>query len=95
MLASLNITRKIAIEVSEVARKGIRKVYPGQIEMYQFPELVPDNSIDVLLSTSAIEHFECPLTELREMSKKVKVGGTIVSHICTSFFLFFLSSKDQ
>lgn len=68
--------RKIAVEVNPSARAGIARLYPD-VEMFVYPEEVPNNSIDVLYSTSAIEHFECPLTELREMARKVKVGGRV------------------
>lgn len=78
ILASLKVSRKIAIEINAVARESMEKNYPGQIETYMYPEDVPDNSVDVLYSTSAIEHFECPLTELREMARKVKAGGRVV-----------------
>lgn len=79
ILAALDIKTRIAVEVNGLARLAMEKLYPGKIKSYEYPEDVPDNSVDLLFSTSAIEHFECPLTELREMAKKVKVGGRIVS----------------
>lgn len=79
ILASLDIKKRIAVEVNGLARLAMEKIYPGKINAYEYPEDVPDNTLDLLFSTSAIEHFECPLTELREMAKKVKVGGRIVS----------------
>lgn len=78
ILASLDIKKRIAVEVNGLARLAMEKIYPGKINAYEYPEDVPDNTLDLLFSTSAIEHFECPLTELREMAKKVKVGGRIL-----------------
>lgn len=91
ILAVLNVSRRIAVEISDVARDAMEKVYPGLIEGYRFPEDLPDDSVDLMFSTSAIEHFECPLTELREMARKVKVGGRVVSSYCSVLFPLSLS----
>lgn len=77
-LSTLNVKRKIAIEVNDVARDYIRSNFPD-IEAYKYPEDVPDfESIDILLSIDAVEHMECPITELKEMEKKVRPGGRLV-----------------
>ncbi|CAN8074323.1 unnamed protein product [Agarophyton chilense] len=78
ILASLNVSRRIAVEINPIARGSIHKNYPGKVETFSYPEDVPDNSVDFLFSTSAIEHFECPLTELREMARKVRKGGRVM-----------------
>ncbi len=78
ILATLRTaSRVVAVEINPVARASMQSMYP-HIERYQFPEDVPDNSLDVVYSTSAIEHFECPLTELREMVRKLRVGGRLI-----------------
>ncbi|KAI0566904.1 3-demethylubiquinone-9 3-o-methyltransferase [Gracilaria domingensis] len=79
ILATLKVSRRIAVEINPIARASIHANYPEQIQTFTYPEEVPDNSVDVLYSTSAIEHFECPLTELREMARKVRKGGHVVS----------------
>ncbi len=78
ILATLGTAAKVvAVEINPSARASMRRMYP-HIERYEFPEDVPDNSLDVVYSTSAIEHFECPLTELREMVRKLRVGGRLI-----------------
>jgi len=72
-----NAKRLIAVELNEHARSTMNQMYP-QIETYTYPEELEDESVDVFYSTSAIEHFECPIIELREMGKKLKKGGRVV-----------------
>lgn len=78
ILATLNVSRRIAVEINPQARAAMEDMYPGKIETAEFPEDLEDESVDVLFTTSAIEHFECPLAELREMGRKVKVGGRVI-----------------
>lgn len=78
ILAVLNVSKRIAVEVNDVARQSIETNYPGKIRSVQYPEDLSDNSVDLVFSTSAIEHFECPLTEMREIARKMKKGGRIV-----------------
>ena len=66
-----------AIELNPHARASMARSYPG-IRRFQYPENVPDGSVDVLFTTSAIEHFECPLTELREAVRKLRRGGRLI-----------------
>lgn len=78
ILATLSTaSRVMAVEINPSARASMSQMYP-HIERYEYPEDVPDNSLDVVYSTSAIEHFECPLTELREMVRKLRVGGRLI-----------------
>lgn len=87
ILASLNVSQRIVVEINEIARQGMEEMYPNMIQKYKYPEDVPNDSIDILLTTSAIEHFECPLTELREMARKVKIGGKVVRFVLYNFNL--------
>jgi len=78
ILNSIKIAKRlIAVELSQHARSTMNQMYP-QIETYAYPEELEDESVDVFYSTSAIEHFECPIIELREMGKKLKKGGRVV-----------------
>lgn len=77
ILASINCSRRIAVEINPVARAAMNDMYKGKIDTYAYPEDVEDAVIDVLFTRSAIEHFECPVQELREMARKVKIGGRI------------------
>lgn len=77
LLDKMNVRAKFAVEINDHARDFISKQFPD-IRRYKYPEDVPSESIDILISTSVVEHMECPITELREMSRTVKSGGRIV-----------------
>lgn len=79
ILATLNVSRRVAIELNPHARASMPVTYPdAAIHAVQYIEDVADDSLDLLYSTSVIEHLECPLTELRAAAAKVKVGGRII-----------------
>ena len=69
--------KRVAVEYSSVARRYLADVKPD-ISTYRYVEDVPDDSVDVFLSTSVIEHLECPVQEMREMRAKLRAGGRIV-----------------
>ena len=72
-----HVAQTVAVEFSDVARAYESKYHP-KIKSYKYPELVPDASVDLVFSTSVIEHVECPITELRELHRKLKPGGRVV-----------------
>lgn len=79
ILATLNVSGRVAIELNPHARASMAVNYPdAAIHAVKYIEDVEDNSLDLLYSTSVIEHLECPLTELRAAAAKVKVGGRII-----------------
>ena len=67
---------RIAVEYSDVARSFMKRTFPA-IELHKYPESVRDGSVDLVYSTSVIEHVECPIQELRELRRKLRVGGRI------------------
>jgi ubiquinone/menaquinone biosynthesis C-methylase UbiE len=77
ILASLgtNVRRKIAVEFSDVARNYMRHNHPD-IQLHKYPESVPSGSVSLVVSTSVIEHVECPVQELAELRRKLVPGGT-------------------
>eukprot|EP00965_Chrysotila_dentata_P000794 25135-Pleurochrysis_carterae.AAC.1 len=77
ILSSIPAAKRIAVEFNPSARRYMAKVHPD-IVAYQYPEQVPDNSVDIVYSTSVIEHVECPIQELRELRLKLKEGGKII-----------------
>lgn len=79
ILATLNVSGRVAIEINPHARALMSVAYPdAAIHAVPYIEDVADDSLDLLYSTSVIEHLECPLTELRAAAAKVKVGGRII-----------------
>lgn len=78
VLSTLKVKKKIAIEVNDVARDYIKHNFPD-IHVYKYPEDVPNyEMVDILLSIDSAEHMECPITELREMAKRVRKGGKVI-----------------
>lgn len=64
-----------------MARDYIKHNFPD-IHVYKYPEDVPNyEMVDILLSIDSAEHMECPITELREMAKRVRKGGKVVSYL--------------
>ncbi len=74
---SRRVARTIAIEYSDHARKYMAAHSP-EIGLYKYPEDLDDATVDVLLSTSVIEHLECPVAELRALRPKLVPGGRVV-----------------
>ena len=72
-----HVAQTVAVEFSDVARAYESKYHP-EIKSYKYPELVPEASVDLVFSTSVIEHVECPINELRELRRKLKPGGRVV-----------------
>lgn len=78
ILSSLRgVERRIAVEYSAAARRYMQ-THDNKLETYQYPEEVPTESVDLVYSTSVIEHVECPVQELRALLKALKPGGRIV-----------------
>jgi SAM-dependent methyltransferase len=67
----------IAVEYNPAARSFIRKNRPA-IQTYQYPEQVPVGTVDIVVSTSVIEHVECPIQELRALHTALRAGGRVV-----------------
>lgn len=79
-LASLNVKRKIGIELNNQARRFINENSP-EIDVYKYPEDVPSGTVDLLISRHALEHMECPITELQQMRKALKPNAKAVSYL--------------
>ena len=79
ILASLKgrVAKTCAVEYSDHARRYMAQKHP-EIERFKYPELMKDESVTMVFSTSVIEHVECPINELRELRKKLVPGGRIM-----------------
>ena len=77
ILATLVTARKlVAVEFNPHAREYMRRHQP-HISTFPYPELVQPSSVDMVYSTSVIEHVECPIQELRALRKALRPGGRI------------------
>lgn len=75
LLKNLNCKEKIGIEINDSAR---RKASELNITTVNSTKLIPDNFADLIISNNALEHTTHPLDELKELYKKLRVGGKIV-----------------
>lgn len=56
VLSTLGVaSRRLAVEYSEAARRYMHEHAPG-LEVFQYPEEVAERSVDLVFSTSVIEH---------------------------------------
>jgi hypothetical protein len=76
ILASMNCKKKILIELNPAARKFAIDNYG--LEAHARTCSIPSNSLDYVLTTSVLEHVECPICECREIHRVLKPGATFV-----------------
>jgi SAM-dependent methyltransferase len=67
--------KKIGFEINKSAWDEIKK---KGIPVYDNFEDISNDSIDTIISNHAMEHVPLPLNTLKELYKKIKVGGKIV-----------------
>jgi len=75
LLDNFNNKKKIGFEINKSAWDEIKK---KGISVYDNFEDISDNSIDTIISNHAMEHVPYPLDSLKELYKKIKVGGKII-----------------
>ena len=75
LLDQFNNKKKIGFEINKSAWEEIKK---KGIEVYDKYEDIDDNSIDTIISNHAMEHVPLPLNTLKNLYKKLKVGGKLV-----------------
>lgn len=75
LLKNIQCAKRVGVEVNPAAAETARK---NGIEVYDSAAEVPDDYVDVIISNNALEHTLQPIKELKELYKKLKVGGTIV-----------------
>jgi len=75
LLAELDCAKRRGVEINPHARA--QAMHRGA-ECSPTTHEVPDVCADVIVSNSCIEHVESPLTELRQLHSKLRVGGTLI-----------------
>ena len=76
ILGTLGAKQLIAVEFNPHAREYMRRHQP-RVRAFAYPELVPPGSVDMVYSTSVLEHVECPIQELRALRRSLRPGGRI------------------
>lgn len=75
LLANLNCSEKIGVEINETARA---EAAGNRINVVATAHEVPDNWADVIISNNALEHTLSPYHELTVLHSKLRPGGRIV-----------------
>jgi SAM-dependent methyltransferase len=75
LLSKLNAKERIGIEINPSARAIATKNGLNTVPTFN---KIKDNWADVIISNHALEHCTHPLTELKNLYKKLKKNGTIV-----------------
>lgn len=78
LLSNIVAREKVGIEINETARKQAEKL---GIKTVRSAEELENDSVDVVISSGALEHVENPLGILRDLYTKLKPGGKIVFHV--------------
>jgi SAM-dependent methyltransferase len=75
LLMALPVAERVGIEINPAAVECAKK---AGIEVHNYLNEIPANSIDAIISNHAIEHVEAPLDTLREMVRVLKPGGLAI-----------------
>jgi SAM-dependent methyltransferase len=76
LLKNLNCLERIGVEINPVARDYCNHI--SQIKCYESLEFVPEESVDVVISSHCLEHTTNPFELVAELFKRLKNNGRIV-----------------
>jgi SAM-dependent methyltransferase len=75
LLKRIECNKKVGVEINPPAAETARN---NGIEIFQNVDDIPDEYIDVAISTNALEHTLQPLDELKSIYRKLRKGGKII-----------------
>jgi SAM-dependent methyltransferase len=78
LLASLNCEDKLGFDINLNALEEASKL---GIKTFDRLEEIENNSLDVIISNSALEHTPTPFEDLQILYRKLKVGGKIIFRV--------------
>jgi SAM-dependent methyltransferase len=76
LLKNLNCREKIGVELNPIARNYCNTV--SGIDCFESLDAVPDESVDVVISSHCLEHTANPVELISILYEKLKAGGKIV-----------------
>jgi len=74
LLASLDCARRLGVEINPIARAHANEL---GIECHESIEEIPEAIADVIISNHALEHVPYPIAALKDLRRRLKVGGTL------------------
>ena len=75
LIASIDCGKRLGVEINPVARRAASE---RGIVTYPALEDVPDNSVDVVITSHTLEHIPHPYVALRQIRDKLKPDGKLV-----------------
>lgn len=75
ILAQLNVRKRLGFEPNEAARERAQE--NGILTYAEIAE-IPDDSLDAIISNSALEHCLTPLDDIKKLRQKLKPGGKAI-----------------
>ena len=78
LLGQINCSKRIGFDVNSVALETAK--LNGLITVSSYDD-IDDNSVDVVMSNSAIEHTPTPFEDICKLHSKLKVGGKAVFRV--------------
>lgn len=78
LLDEVQAANKIGIEINDFARKEAEN---RKLRCVKYAKDLPNDCADIIISTSVLEHCENPLSELKELRKKLREKGVCVFHV--------------
>jgi len=87
LLKNIKCIKRVGVEINPSAVEIARQ---NGIEVFSNVEDLPDGYFDIIISDNALEHTLQPLLELKELYKKLVLGGKIIFVVpCESFHLSY------
>lgn len=78
LLSSINCSRRVGFDINPTALATAKKL---GVETFDSLEFIEDNSFDVVISNSALEHTPTPYEDLVKLRSKLKENGKVVIRV--------------
>jgi SAM-dependent methyltransferase len=75
LLKNIDCKKRVGVDINLSVEEECRK---NGVEIYHQLDDVPDDYVDIIISTNALEHTHYPLDELKKLYKKLRKNGRIV-----------------
>ena len=92
LLKNLNCQQKIGIEINPVARDYCNQI--NGIKCYESLEFIPNESVDVVISSHCLEHTTNPFEIVSSLFDKLKTNGKIVIVVPLDSYRYAWSAND-
>jgi len=83
ILAGLPYPKKYGVELNSISRKFAKESHGGALtEVWKRIEEIPaEMKFDVIYTTHVLEHVDCPICELRKLTKLLAPSGRLIVNV--------------